>query len=588
MNKVIGLSILGLLVMSPVQAAENAIAITFPPNNYETTSDRIFIMGSAPASGQVLINGEAIPRSQAGYFAPSLPLKAGENRFKIRYNDKETEIVVVRNLAQNPALSPQGFVTDSLSPKVNIAKLPGEYICFEANAVSNAQVSVQLGGTTIPLTYQPQTVKLPDNKIALTQLSNQPQTVATRGKYAGCAVASAAGDLGVPVFQLTQGNRTTTQPGTGKIEILSPVKLEIAEVKVEGGIARTGPSTDNARLTPLPKGTRAAVTGKEGDWLRLDYGGWINKAEVNLFPTATPPKSIIRSIRARQLPGVTEVLFPLQVPVPVTVQQGTNKLVLRLYNTTAETEIIRLDDDPVVSRLDWQQVSPGIVEYTFNLKQAQAWGYKLEYRGTSLALSLRHPPKRHSSGNKSLSGIKIVLDPGHGGKDSGAVGPNRYTEKEVNLVMSMLIARELQDKGATVYLTRTEDKNLAIPDRVAYINAVQPAIALSVHHNSLPDGGDAMNIEGFGTFWYHPQAHDLALFLHQEVTRSAGRKPYGVYWDNLALARPYSAPSVLLELGFMSNPKEFEEKVTNPTEQKKLAKALADGIEKWFAIQIPS
>jgi len=62
------------------------------------------------------------------------------------------------------------------------------------------------------------------------------------------------------------------------------------------------------------------------------------------------------SIRARQVQGKTEVVFPLQVPVPVSVQQAIT-LTLTLYNTTAQTDIIRLDDDPIISRLDWQQVS---------------------------------------------------------------------------------------------------------------------------------------------------------------------------------------------------------------------------------------
>jgi N-acetylmuramoyl-L-alanine amidase len=588
MKKVLGLSLFSLLAMSPLQAAETPLRITFPPNNYKTTSDRIFIMGSAPATGEVSIGGKVIPRSKAGYFAPSVNLKPGENRIQIRHDNHQSEIVVVRTISQSPAISPSGFVLDSLSPKSNIAKLPGEYICFEAIAANKAEVSVLLGGQTIPLTYQPMLAELPANNIVLTQLSNEPQILPDRGRYTGCAVAARAGDLGIPTFQITQGDRRLTQPGTGRIEVLSPVKVEIAEVMVEGGIARTGPSKDNSRLTPLPKGTKAAITAKEGDWLRLDYGGWINKEEVRVSPGGTPPKSIIRSIRASKKPGVTEVSFPLQVAVPVTVQQGNNKLVLRLYNTTAQTDIIRFDDDPVVSRLDWQQVSPGIVEYTFNLKRPQAWGYKLEYRGTSLILSLRHSPKRDRKSAKPLNGIKIVLDPGHGGEDSGALGPNGETEKAVNLVMSGLIARELQNKGAIVYLTRQEDKTMTIPDRIAYINAVEPAIALSIHHNSLPDGGDAMNIQGFGSFWYHAQAHDLALFIHQKVTRSAGRKPYGVYWDNLALARPAIAPSVLLELGFMSNPVEFEEKVTNPVEQRKLALALADGIDRWFATKVPN
>jgi len=68
-----------------------------------------------------------------------------------------------------------------------------------------------------------------------------------------------------------------------------------------------------------------------------------------------PPRSLIRSIRARQVQGKTEVVFPLQVPVPVSVQQGDRTLTLTLYNTTAQTDIIRLDDDPIISRLDWQQ-----------------------------------------------------------------------------------------------------------------------------------------------------------------------------------------------------------------------------------------
>jgi len=73
------------------------------------------------------------------------------------------------------------------------------------------------------------------------------------------------------------------------------------------------------------------------------------------------------------------------------VSAGAIALTLTLYNTTAQTDIIRLDDDPIISRLDWQQVAPTQVQYTFNLKSQQQWGYKLKY-GTSLVLSLRHPP----------------------------------------------------------------------------------------------------------------------------------------------------------------------------------------------------
>jgi N-acetylmuramoyl-L-alanine amidase len=86
-----------------------------------------------------------------------------------------------------------------------------------------------------------------------------------------------------------------------------------------------------------------------------------------------------------------------------------------------------------------------------------------------------------------------------------------------------------------------------------------------------------MNTKGVAAFWYHPQAHNLAVFLHNYIVKQLNRPSYGVYWNNLALTRPASAPSVLLELGFMINPNEFEW-IVNPQEQKKLANAIAQGI----------
>jgi N-acetylmuramoyl-L-alanine amidase len=394
--------------------------------------------------------------------------------------------------------------------------------------------------------------------------------------------------------------QTTTQSGSGKISILSPVKLEVAEVTAEAGVARTGPSTDYSRLTPLPKGTRATVTGREGEWVRLDYGAWIKASEVRIVAGAVPPRSLIRSIRARQVEGATEVVFPLQTPVPVSVQQGDRTFTLTLYNTTAQTDTIRLDDDPLISRLDWQQVAPGQLQYTFNLKSPQQWGYNLRYEGTSLVLSLRHPPKVSSIQNPSqalaianerpktqnsqpLSGIKILLDPGHGGpEDSGSTGPTGYKEKEVNLVVSKLVREQLLARGATVYMTREDDRDVPLQDRVAMIDKMQPAIAVSIHYNALPDDGDALNTKGVGTFWYNTQAHSLAMFLHNYLVQKLERPSYGVFWNNLALTRPHTTPSVLLELGFMINPVEFEW-VVNPQEQQKLAGAIAEGITQWFA-----
>ena len=581
MRQLLGLAILGsIFIPSLALAEEQSLLVVYPRNNHKTTAEKIFFLGTAPPQGEVSINGKKISRSKSGHFAPSLPLQLGKNLFTVRYDNQTVQITVIRNTTRTAIPQGLAFAGNSLKPALDIARMPGELICFSAVAAPNATVSVQLGEHNISLLPQNQQVQLPSNFAALTG-QNQPTVQQNIGKYQGCTTVDSPGNLGKPQFRLTLDGETFTQEGTGNIQILSPQKLPVAEVNVDAGVARTGPSTNYSRLTPLPKGTQAAITGKEGEWLRLDYGGWIKSKETLIISNIIPPRSIIRSVGYKRLSQATQMTFPLEFPVPVSVQQGNKTFTLTLYNTTAQTDTIRTDDDPLISRLDWQQVAPRQLQYTFNLKTEQQWGYKLKYQGTSLVLTLRHPPKLQSSRRKPLSGIKILLDPGHGGKESGATGPNGYREKDVNLAISFLLRSELVKRGATVVMTREDDRYVSLVARQQMIAKEEPAIAFSIHYNSLPDNGDAENTQGIGMFWYHSQAHSLAVLMHNYLVEKRKRPTYGVFWNNLALTRPAEAPSILLELGFMSNPEEFEWAM-DEKEQKKLAKAMADGVVKWF------
>jgi N-acetylmuramoyl-L-alanine amidase len=580
------------LITPPPADTSKALYVSYPPAEYQTAADRIFLIGSAPTAGKVSINSKPVPRSQKGHFASVFNLKVGKNTFEVDYKGQSKTIVVTRTSAT--ATKPtNNFAPNSLEPQGDLARMPGEMVCFGANAPTQAKVQVNLAGQDIKLQEQTNSVELPDNKAALID-RNQSQAMYGTGQYLGCAIASAAADLGNPTYRLEVGNPSTTvsQAAPGKVQILSPLNLDIAEVIVEGGITRTGASSDFSRLTPLPKGTRASITarqtgnnnGKQSNWVRLDYGAWILAEQIKVTTGAKiPPKTIVKSVMSKEREGATDVTFPLQVAVPITLEQGTNTLTLTLYNTTAQTDIIRFNDNPTVSRLDWKQSSPGVVQYVFNLKSKQQWGYKLRYQGSNLILSLRHPPKLDKNNlDKPLLGTKILLDPGHGGKDSGAVGPNGYTEKDANLYAAKLLANELASRGASVYLTRESDKFIELSDRQTIIDNLEPTLALSVHHNSLPDGGNP-DTKGFSTFWYHAQAQSLAMYLHNYVVKDTGRPSYGIFWDNLALARPSASPSVLLEWGFMSNPSEFEQ-IANPEEQQKMAKSIADGITKWLVL----
>jgi N-acetylmuramoyl-L-alanine amidase len=592
-----------LVLATPALAQKKMLSVTYPPSIHKTRADKVFFIGTAPPASPVTINGKVIERSKTGNFAPTLPLKEGNNDFSIRYQDEEVKIKVTREPNVIPAPT-SGFREEGFEPKGKVTAMVGDTLCFGATAPENSKVSIDLQGSSIPLQSLNPQIVLPANNVALND-GGEPLALYGAGRYLGCAVAKATGNISQPIYRLEaktpasgntgkQANNTNTSvvvPAPSKVEILSPVNLDIAEVITDKAVTRTGPSSDFTRVTPLPKGTKASIIGRQdGDnngkvvtWVHLDYGAWVNSTDLKVVSgMAVPPKSLIRSVRSQKYDGYTDVLFPLQVAVPITIEQAERTMKLTLYNTTAQTDIVRMTGDPAIERVDWKPLAPHQVEYTFTFKSRQQWGYSYRYEGTTLVLSLRHPPKLSKQANKPLIGTKILIDPGHGGADSGAVGANGYTEKEATLFASKLLANELVARGATVYLTRETDKAVSLDARQALVDKLQPTLSLSVHYNSLPDGGQPAKIKGFSTYWYHAQAQGLANFLHSYVTQYGGRPQYGVTWDNLALARPAAAPSVLLELGFISNPEEFEW-IVNPEAQQQMAKTLASGVTQWLA-----
>lgn len=571
------------VAIAPAQAQTpaqpQALFVAYPPANHKTTADRIFLIGTAAPGGSVTVNGQGVDRSPGGHFAPTFALQLGENQFTLRRGNEELKLTVTRVSAEPQVPQGLAFAAGSLEPGVNWARQVGERVCFGAIAPPQAQVSVRLGSRLLPLTEVSASVDLPENSAVLTG-RNTPTARSVAGKYQACTRFTTAGSF-QPQYELKLKGQTKTEAAAGQLEILSPEPITVATVTAPEGIARTGPSSSYSRLTPLPQGTKASITGKEGDWLRLDYGAWIKASETTLATAAVPPTSMIRSLSSRVQGGWTEVVFPLQTPVPIRISQATDSLTLTLYNTTAQTDTIYTGQDPIIDRLDWQQPRPGEVNYTIRFKTTQQWGFKTRYEGTSLILSLKHPPQTPKA--SPLKGMKIFVDPGHGSaEDLGARGPTGYPEKDVVLKVSKLFRDQLQKQGATVIMAREGDDDLYPQDRVDRMVAAQPDLALSLHYNALPDNGDAANTRGIGVFWYHPQAHGLAQFLHDDLTQKLKRPSYGVFWNNLALTRPSLTPALLLELGFMINPEEFEW-IVDEASQIQLAKTLADSVAAWAA-----
>lgn len=565
------------VTLSAAPAWADGLKVVYPSSGHTTTAERIFFIGTANPGDVVWVNGQAVHRSPGGHFAPSLPLALGRNEFQFVHKGQSLRLTVVRKPLEAPLPRGAAFAPGSLEPAVDRLVQMGEGVRFSAVAAPGAVVTVHVGGRTIPLLPQPASALLPDNKAGLVEAAAPVAT--QRVLYAATASFAAPGRLGKPIFGITVGAQRHQEMGPGALEVAALDAPRVVQITAEEAITRSGPSTDFSRLTPLPRGTRAVVTGRTGPWLRLAHGVWLNREEVAELPGAVSPATLVRSVRMRSVPGATEMSWPLQQAVPFSIESGEGRLSLHLHHAQAQTDIIRTDDDPLVRRLDWSQTGPERISYHLVLKQPQPAGYTIRYDGTTLVLRLKHPappPQR-------LEGVRIVLDPGHGGAgDTGTRGPTGLQEKDLTMPVTRLLKGALERRGARVWLTRDGDVEVGLKARTDAIAAAAPDLALSIHYNALPDAGNAESTRGFGAFWYHPQAHALARDIHDRVTRGLGRPSYGIWWDNLALARPSVAPSVLLELGFLINPEEYEW-CTNEQEQARLVEAIADGVEAWLA-----
>lgn len=188
-------------------------------------------------------------------------------------------------------------------------------------------------------------------------------------------------------------------------------------------------------------------------------------------------------------------------------------------------------------------------------------------------------------------GIKdkiITLDPGHGGSDPGAIGASGLKEKQITLEISMRVKELLEKEGANVYMTRTTDKDVYAPnasDRAelqARVNVAEKHnsdLFLSLHINSSVN----KSVGGFSSYYYPKTDNDLkiAKAIQDKFAKNFGVDNLGVRQANFYVVKRCSMPATLLEMCFISNPKE-EKLMKSKWFQKKTARLIVEGVKNYF------
>ena len=214
---------------------------------------------------------------------------------------------------------------------------------------------------------------------------------------------------------------------------------------------------------------------------------------------------------------------------------------------------------------------------------------RAEKKDARIIVDVKKSPARDERSTEDFSGNGriIVLDPGHGGSDAGAIGPTGVTEKSVALAVSLKAQRLLDAAGYQVVMTRTTDVDVAapgVPDSTelqARVDKAPPnaALFISVHCNAFSNG------KANGMETYHAptavKGARLARLLNEELERLGGLSNRGVKAARFYVMTHSKCPASLIELGFITNPRE-EKLLASEDYQQKLAQAITNAVNRYF------
>lgn len=268
-----------------------------------------------------------------------------------------------------------------------------------------------------------------------------------------------------------------------------------------------------------------------------------------------------------------KVVVRTSTPVTYEVYHLTNpeRLVIDLMGVKT-----RLTQDLInVNKGDMKSVRmhqhPDKVRIVFDLGKYEGHRVLSEKRTQAVEISL---------GYSSLVGSVIVIDPGHGGTDPGAIGAKGTFEKNINLAVALKLAAHLKAAGAKVVMTRDTDVYPTLGERVDIANQLNADIFVSIHCNSL------QRVDPGGTeIFVAPRSAiasmSLAQAIHKSLIKQIGLFDRGIKSNEFYVLNHTNMPSVLVELAFISKVEE-EVLLNDPAFQEKAAMGIYEGIRSFF------
>ena len=597
--------------------------ITSPEKEKVSTTDKNFTFkGSCNPDFPLTVNGTELPFDENGIFSYEVELKDGNNTFTFENNGVQKVYTI----------NYRYVIINSYSPSNKQSYIGGSTFYVTVSARKGSTVTATFDNKTITLNQIADdenttdfinytgSFTLPNDKLKDTDMGKVKFTATYNGKSESfssgnitCKKASIIVDYDANATPL--GGRYVNV-GSGKI-------TEIITDSAQTFDAYSTNDWSKPTNNYLPKGTvdysaqgyiyHSRTDGRSADEYAVlrcgyqvytsvyDVPGYTSTKAVKEYAGTLPETNTISFANLNQEGSHTILTFDTDWKAPfyfdLAPQKYNNEAyrdytfstatysyvdITFCYSSAINNEIVIPHDNPVFSSA---QIIKNASDYTLRLhlkKQGKFYGWSCHYNDNGqLVFEFLNPAQTKEANNAygtDLTGVKVLIDVGHGGSDCGAVGFNKTnTEAERNLNLAKKLKTELESIGATVYLTRDDNSTSTNNSKVAMLAKLKPDFCIAIHH----DSNTKSSLNGFGAFHFNAFSKNATDYIYQYTVAENIYRNAKVKWHYYYMARSTVCPVVLTENGYMSNKQDFNEIIDETTNNRKVV-AITKGIVEYF------
>lgn len=560
------------------------------------------IKGTSDSHAPLLMDGIDIPRNADGSFAIEVELSPGKNTFNFEHKGETTTLIIRYNYT----------VIKAYSPSTKQSFEAGSAFSVVANArVDCKSVTAKFNGQTINLQRQP----IEDESAEFVN-------------YAGSFTLPTGNDTdincGGVIFSATAANGASESYASQSIICLRDTALdrvyvvEVVANQAETFFGNTADDWSSPTNCYLPKGTVDYKVGgtvydseTENTYYKLRCGKRVLRDKkdppyegrytvTTMYEGALPDTNSISVESLTNGGRHTTLTLNTQWKAPFSFNlapQGYANPAAQDYSISSATysyvdikfyyateiigDITIPEGNPLFSSAQVIPEADGFVLRLFLNKTGGFYGWSCEYNAQGqLVFCFLNPASVEWGDNAygtDLTGVKIMIDAGHGGRDPGALGltSNNYNEAERNLNLAFKLKAELESMGAEVLLTRYGDTALSADERCNMLRAAAPDLCISLHH----DSAERQSASGAGVFCFNEFSNAVTSFVANHTSASGIYSEVKKQWHYFFLARVSSCPVVLVENGFISSPTDFAgiiDENTNTLKAQRIAQGVAD------------